>query len=283
MASLQENTDKEKQNSFILHDTSPGDGSMEKECEQLWQELLKLQEEIQKVKKLKPAFSTDDLETVNELNLIRVRCKQMKAEIEILKSEPIDLIGDSEVCYEMIYQEKSQDNTGLQDTLSFCRAQRLELEEEIKSAKETQLELEAVVRALKERLQVENREDNSNNRLLMQLEAKLTEAQKQSEMLLRHMRDFIDKHYPVPPEEIFNIVKKKMKFPDDQAMILKDLHPLKTIIFDLMNRCVDSPNDPYITIDHHYWPPYLELLLRCDIVVRHSEDKNRIKLIPFHL
>ncbi|KAK3612012.1 hypothetical protein CHS0354_021687 [Potamilus streckersoni] len=207
----------------------------------------------------------------------------MKAEIEVLKSEPIDLISDSEVCYEMMYQEKSQDNTGLQDTLAFCCAQRQELQEEIKSAKETQHELEAVVGALEERLQVENREDNSNNRLLMQLEAKLTDAQKQSEMLLRHMRDFIDKHYPLPTEEIFSKVKKKMKFPDDQAMRLKDLLPLKTIIFDLMNRCVDMPNDPYITIDHHYWPPYLELLLRCDIVVRHSEDNNRIKLIPFHL
>ena len=50
-----------------------------------------------------------------------------------------------------------------------------------------------------------------------------------------------------------------------------------------MNANADSPNDPYVVVDHRYWPPYIELLLECDIVVRHPADTRRIKLLPFHL
>ena len=48
-------------------------------------------------------------------------------------------------------------------------------------------------------------------------------------------------------------------------------------------RCVESPNDPYLVLDERHWPAYIELLLRCNIVLQHPDDDRRIKLVPFYL
>ena len=51
----------------------------------------------------------------------------------------------------------------------------------------------------------------------------------------------------------------------------------------LMNKCTDDEPDPYITLDESFWPPYIELLLRCGIALRHPQACQRIRLVPFHL
>lgn len=76
--------------------------------------------------------------------------------------------------------------------------------------------------------------------------------------------------------------KKKLRSAD-KTMTVRNMLSLKDIISELMNKCFDEPNQPYIILDKRYWPPYVELLLRCQIAVRHPDDPRRIKLIPFHL
>lgn len=49
----------------------------------------------------------------------------------------------------------------------------------------------------------------------------------------------------------------------------------------LMNKVLSTPHDPYITIDNTFWPPYIELLLRYGIAVRHQENNFKIRLETF--
>uniref|UniRef100_A0A2K6GP01 Centromere protein K n=1 Tax=Propithecus coquereli TaxID=379532 RepID=A0A2K6GP01_PROCO len=50
----------------------------------------------------------------------------------------------------------------------------------------------------------------------------------------------------------------------------------------LINRLFDVPHDPYVKISDSFWPPYIELLLRNGIALRHPEDPTRIRLEAFH-
>lgn len=49
----------------------------------------------------------------------------------------------------------------------------------------------------------------------------------------------------------------------------------------LMNKVLNTPHDPYVTIDHTFWPPYVELLLRHGIAVRHQENNFKLRLETF--
>lgn len=49
----------------------------------------------------------------------------------------------------------------------------------------------------------------------------------------------------------------------------------------LMNKVLNTPHDPYVTIDDTFWPPYVEMLLRYGIAVRHQENNFKIRLETF--
>lgn len=49
----------------------------------------------------------------------------------------------------------------------------------------------------------------------------------------------------------------------------------------LMNQVLNTPHDPYVTIDNTFWPPYIEMLLRYGIAVRHQDNNFKIRLETF--
>lgn len=48
-----------------------------------------------------------------------------------------------------------------------------------------------------------------------------------------------------------------------------------------MNKTLNTPHDPYVAIDDTFWPPYVEMLLRYGIAVRHHENNFKIRLETF--
>lgn len=48
-----------------------------------------------------------------------------------------------------------------------------------------------------------------------------------------------------------------------------------------MNKVLTTPHDPYVMIDGTFWPPYVEMLLRYGIAVRHQENNFKIRLETF--
>jgi len=85
---------------------------------------------------------------------------------------------------------------------------------------------------------------------------------------MTQMVSFLDKYYPLPTEEQIKELEKKK--PRTSTSRNVKLLSLQKILEQLMNKCLESPEDPYINNSSpDYWPPYIELLLRNSIALRH--------------
>ncbi|KAM5264174.1 centromere protein K isoform 2-T2 [Ctenodactylus gundi] len=112
-------------------------------------------------------------------------------------------------------------------------------------------------------------------RILNELKIKTLNIKDFKEKLLVMLGEFLEDHFPLPDES----AKKKKKITQESTAQLITLHEVLEI---LINRLFDVPHDPYVKISDSFWPPYIELLLRNGIALRHPEDPTRIKLEAFH-
>ena len=98
---------------------------------------------------------------------------------------------------------------------------------------------------------------------------------------LKEFLSFVNKHYPAPAAATVGDV---YDVNDTVASSQSDVMSLKDMLELLMNKTIDSPNDPYVELDPSvHWAPYVELLQRSGITVRHPNNNNLIKVTPFHL
>ena len=58
---------------------------------------------------------------------------------------------------------------------------------------------------------------------------------------------------------------------------------LKDLLENLMNLTVGHTGDPYLQLGANHWKPYVELLIRAGIAIKHPKDGSRLKLVEFHL
>uniref|UniRef100_A0A8C3DFB6 Uncharacterized protein n=1 Tax=Corvus moneduloides TaxID=1196302 RepID=A0A8C3DFB6_CORMO len=84
--------------------------------------------------------------------------------------------------------------------------------------------------------------------------------------LLSALGEFLDEHFP-------------LRLVQQSGTELLTLHISN---FILINKLMTTPHEPYVTINESFWPPYIELLLRYGIVLRHPEDPKRLRLEAFH-
>ncbi|XP_023366624.1 centromere protein K [Otolemur garnettii] len=92
--------------------------------------------------------------------------------------------------------------------------------------------------------------------------------------------------------ESLNVLHSELKnevVPFSESSYLKNVQEptaqlitLHEMLEILINRLFDVPYDPYVKISDSFWPPYIELLLRNGIALRHPEDPTRIRLEAFH-
>ncbi|XP_074241615.1 centromere protein K isoform X2 [Saimiri boliviensis] len=115
----------------------------------------------------------------------------------------------------------------------------------------------------------------SESRVFKELKTKLLNVKEYKEKLLSTLGEFLEGHFPLPDGS----VKKKKKNIQESTIQLITLHEMLEI---LINRLFDVPHDPYVKISDSFWPPYVELLLRNGIALRHPEDPTRIRLEAFH-
>uniref|UniRef100_A0A665V6U8 Centromere protein K n=1 Tax=Echeneis naucrates TaxID=173247 RepID=A0A665V6U8_ECHNA len=110
-----------------------------------------------------------------------------------------------------------------------------------------------------------------------ELYAKIQKMKVYLEKLMESLGDVLQTHVPLPQIET-STNKKKKKI---ELGLHEDLISLNEILEVLMNKILNSPHDPYVTIDHTFWPPYIEMLLRYGIAVRHQENNFKIRLETF--
>ncbi|KAL7989004.1 hypothetical protein Chor_007923 [Crotalus horridus] len=117
--------------------------------------------------------------------------------------------------------------------------------------------------------------DFSEKRAFQELKSKMLKIKAYKEDILNALGDFLDEHFPLP--ENSGTAKKKRAEEEDVQLI-----SLHEILESLINKLINTPHDPYITISDSFWLPYIELLLRYGIALRHPEDPNKIRLENFH-
>uniref|UniRef100_A0A8C7AIW0 Centromere protein K n=1 Tax=Neovison vison TaxID=452646 RepID=A0A8C7AIW0_NEOVI len=114
-------------------------------------------------------------------------------------------------------------------------------------------------------------------RIFGELKTKMHDIKEYKEKLLVTLGEFLEDHFPLPDRNVKK--KKKKKNIQESTVQLITLHEMLEI---LLNRLFDVPHDPYVKISDSFWPPYVELLLRNGIALRHPEDPTRIRLEAFH-
>ncbi|NXD27145.1 CENPK protein, partial [Spelaeornis formosus] len=165
----------------------------------------------------------------------------------------------------------------LESLLSKVQSKNKQLEEDLKREQQWYEEQKQILDTLNKMEEEANTQaEPSTERELDELKNKILKLKTFKKELLAALGEFLDEHFPLP-EKGENSTKEKSSA--EPAVELITLHE---ILETLMNKLMITPHEPYVTISESFWPPYIELLLRCGIALRHPEDPNRIRLQAFH-
>lgn len=240
-------------------------------CEEQFNKMEKLQNEI-------ILSEADSSETDQVQDQAVTRLCVTEAELKLMMSEEPKVLSDNwEVLLEAGTDELQRLTFDLQSVVSCYEARR----DKLRETKELELRwLEEKKELLKaadervERLKME-KEKRSELRLLQEMKERITEVKRYQERVMEVLGEVLDKHVALPGEE----EEKLMKAVNAQRS--EDVMSLSEILELLMNRLLNAPHDPYVTLTASFWPPYVEMLLRYGVTTRHPEDCRRIRLETF--
>ncbi|CAN9509935.1 unnamed protein product [Ophioblennius macclurei] len=240
-------------------------------CEQQFMQMEKLQNEM--------ILSEPDLnenpheQSVNRLLHTEAELKQW------LTAEPKLLSANSEILLQAGKEEMLKLCSELEMVASCYEAKRNKLTE-TKEVEETWLEEKkkvfTAVSDHAERLKAE-RENLSELSMLQDMKDKIQKMKSYQETLMSCLGNVLEKHLPPLDKEFSANMKKK----NAKYEITDDLISLNEMLEVLMNKVLNTPHDPYVTVDATFWPPYVEMLLRHGIAVRHQENNFKIRLETF--
>ncbi|XP_031720390.1 centromere protein K [Anarrhichthys ocellatus] len=241
------------------------------QCEEQFAQLEKLQNEI--ILCEPESCENPQEQAVNRLMATEAELKQW------LTVEPELLISNSEVLLQAGKEEMLKLCSELEMVVSCHEAKRDKLRE-TKELEQKWLEekKQALIAANDhvERLKTE-RGKLSEQSILQDTKAKIHKMKVYQERLMESLGDVLEKHVPLPQNESSANRKKK----NITQELDEDLISLNEILELLMNKVLNTPHDPYVTVDNTFWPPYTEMLLRYGIAVRHQQNNFKIRLETF--
>ncbi|XP_077575352.1 centromere protein K [Stigmatopora nigra] len=213
-------------------------------------------------------FDNSQEQSVHQMLATEAELKQW------LTVEPSLLAENSEVLLNAGKEEMLKICSQLEIVLSFYKTKQDNLREieerELKWLKEKAQVLNAATEHAK-RLQ-EQHEKFSEHSILIDTKEKINTMKAYKEKLMESLGEILEKH--VPPPGIQPKTNKK-NIPNEEMISLSDILEM------LMSKFLRTPHDPYVTIDSTFWPPYVEVLLRHGMAVRHQEDNFKIRLEAF--
>ncbi|KAM6972320.1 centromere protein K [Aplochiton taeniatus] len=241
------------------------------ECEKQFTQLQLIQNDII----LAEPELCENLEeqVMNRLIAVEAELKQW----QILK--PKLLSPSPEVLLVAGKEEVHRLNSDLEMVLSCCQAKRDKLQESLICEQKWLEEKKEVLIAARDhvdRLQDE-KERLSEQSVLLDMKSKIQKMKDYQDKLMETLGDVLEGHFPLPQHES-DANKKKKNIP---LHLNDDLISLNEILELLMNKALDTPHDPYVTVDDTFWPPYIEMLLRYGIAIRNPEDCAKIRLETF--
>ncbi|XP_073536340.1 centromere protein K [Phyllobates terribilis] len=260
----------------LLTSTMQGSEELLQQCEEIWAQIVQYRNQIMVMEhEAEPVSDVQLYPLLMKVNSLTVKLEQWQAITpEILSNnQDILLIAGKE--------ELQNIDRDVEMMLSTVRAEIRKMKSDFEKEKRWLAEQEEVLKILKDKMeQVKQQCENiSEKSAFHELKNKLKEDQAFKEELLSAFGEFIEEHFPLPDENEWRI-KKKRALSEGPPVQWITLH---VILETLMNKLLDTPNDPYVTVMDEYWPPYIELMLRFGITLRHPADAKRIRLEAFHL
>ncbi|XP_061843819.1 centromere protein K [Nerophis lumbriciformis] len=235
-------------------------------CEQQFEQLEKLQNEI--------ILCEPDLsENPQEQSVNRLLATE--AELDRWHTvEPQLLAENPEVLLKAGKEEMRKLCSELEMVLSCVEAKRDNLRETKKLEEKWLEEKRQVLNAATSHANLiqEQNEKLSEHSVLLDTKDKIQKMKVYQEKLMESLGEILEKHIPPP------VSANKKNIPEETN---EDLISLSDILELLMNKVLNTSHDPYVTIDSTFWPPYVEMLLRYGIAVRHQENNFKIRLETF--
>ncbi|XP_033642068.1 centromere protein K-like [Asterias rubens] len=253
------------------------------QCERIWTEINQIHVGLSKEQPLGSLGAAEN----QMLEVSKAKEKQLTGEIHALQNAPIEAYPNDPTTLRAILQRELETSVvQLEQTLGVVQTQRKELEEELNREKLLLEQHKEVQQSLQEKLEEAKGmalQQHNSDKGLKELSKKRLRALELQQDLMRRLAHFATKHFPLPSLADVNKTSKRRRSSaesdDEQHRYISLLEILEV----LMNKCTDDEPDPYITLDESFWPPYIELLLRCGIALRHPQACQRIRLVPFHL
>ncbi|XP_017393321.1 centromere protein K [Cebus imitator] len=233
-----------------------------RECEEMWKDM----EECQNKLSLTGTETLTDLNAKLSLLIMQVKC--LTAELSQWQKKTPEIIPLTEDVLLTLGKEEFQKlRHDLEMVLSTMESKNEKLKEDLEREQRWLDEQQQIMESLNVlHNELKNKvETFSESRVFNELKTKLLNVKEYKEKLLITLGEFLEDHFPLPDG---SVKKKKVSFRED--------------IYILINRLFDVPHDPYVKITDSFWPPYVELILRNGIALRHPEDPTRIRLEAFH-
>ncbi|XP_006117065.1 centromere protein K isoform X3 [Pelodiscus sinensis] len=245
------------------------------ECEEIWRQMEECQSKL-------TLLGTEILpESDAQLSLLMMRVKALTAEYNQWQKRSPEIISTNpDVLVTLGKEELQKVDHDLEMVLSTVQSKTRKLKEDMKREQQWLDEQQQLVDALDvTHEEMKNQVVQfSEKRAFQELKSKMMKIRAYKEELLSALGEFLEEHFPLPEED--ENAKKKKKIPVEERTV--QLVTLHEILERLINKLMNTPHEPYLTISDSFWPPYVELLLRYGIALRHPEDPNRIRLEAFH-
>ncbi|XP_036166369.1 centromere protein K isoform X1 [Myotis myotis] len=241
-----------------------------KKCEEMWKDLEEYQNKLSLI-------GTETLTDSNaQLSLLIMQVKCLTAELSQWQKETPEILPLSEEVLVTLGKEEFQKlRHDLELVLSTIQSKNEKLKEDLEREQQWLDEQQQIFESLIALHNELKHQIVTESRTFKELKTKLHDVKEYKEKLLVTLSEFLEDHFPLPDRN----VKKKRKNTQESNIQLITLHEMLEI---LLNRLFDVPHDPYVKISDSFWPPYIELLLRNGIALRHPEDPSRIRLEAFH-
>ncbi|NXV23074.1 CENPK protein, partial [Cepphus grylle] len=215
-----------------------------------------------------------------QLSLLMMRVKALTAEYnQWQKRSPEVISANPDLLLALGKEELQKVKNDLEMLLSTVKSKNKQLEKDLKREQQWHEEQEQILDALngfEEEIKAQVQQVPKNGGF-QELQNKMLELRMYREELLNALGKFLEEHFPLP-EKGRSAEKKNSS--EDPAVELLTLNEILEI---LINKLMNTPHEPYVTINDSFWPPYIELLLRYGIALRHPEDPDRMRLEAFHM
>ncbi|XP_058682185.1 centromere protein K isoform X3 [Poecile atricapillus] len=229
------------------------------ECESIWKQMEECQSKLM-------LLGTETLlQSDAKLSLLMLRWKALTVDSHQWQVRNPEIISTNpDALLELGKEELQKVKNDLEMVLSAVRSKNKQLEEDLKREQqwyEEQKQMLDTLNKIEEEANIQVEQPSTKSlkvREFNELKSKILKLKTHKKKLLSALGEFLSEHFPLPEKD--ENIENKM----------------------LINKLMTTPHEPYITINESFWPPYIELLLRCGMALRHPKDPNRMRLQAFH-